>query len=73
MRVTLPNGEAQDVLPEVEDYSGERVLRGRIFNVNIQEGMRYKGGVNPPSTMPRPQEPPKPFDPGWKAPTGEAS
>ena len=49
-------------LPERKDgFVGAR-------SPNIQEGMRYKGGVNPPSTMPRPSEPPKPFDPRWKAP-----
>lgn len=31
---------------------------------DIKEGMRRKGGVNPPSTMPRPQEPPMPMNPG---------
>ena len=44
------------------------LVGGVVRTVNIKEGMRYKGGVNPPSTMPRPSEPPKPFDPRWKAP-----
>lgn len=40
----------------------------KVYVANITEGMTRKGGVNPASTMPRPQEPPKPFTPVQKAP-----
>lgn len=51
-------------LPECEDG----FVGGLVRTVNIKEGMTRKGGVNPPSAMPRPPEPPKSFDPNWKTP-----
>jgi len=56
--------QESDDLPEREDG----FVGGLVRTVNIKEGMRRKGGVNPPSAMPRPPEPPKPFDPNWKTP-----